>query len=115
MGQFSLSVQECSQTHRLGKTALVQVWPVSGWHPLQCSLVPAHGARGTGHHLRVGDGWPRVVRPQLVVRMLGQGVERVLGVVVAAGSGGRVAGRGQTKGLLQKQVHLLSHLVDGGL
>lgn len=89
-------------THRSGQATLIHIGPVRG-DPLQPSP-PAHGARGAGHHVCVREGGGYVV---VLIR------RRV--VVMGMPSGRGLAPRRQAEGLLQQQVHLMSHLVDGGL
>lgn len=89
-------------THRSGQATLIHICPVRG-HPLQPSP-SAHGARGAGHHVCVREGGGYVV---VLIRRWG--------VVMGMPSGRGLAPRRQAEGLLQQQVHLMSHLVDGGL
>lgn len=89
------------RTYRLGEATLVHVG-LKRRAALQSSSRVVHGAGGTDHSVCVGTG-------------LCRGVWRVVavpGVVFMVAASGRL---GQTKCVIQQEMHLLPHLVDRGL
>lgn len=88
---------------RLGQAALIHICTIR-WDPLQASPSTAHCTRGAGHHICVGEGRRRVA---VVVRRWV--------VVVGVPSGCGLAPWSQAECLLQQQVHLLSHFINGRL